>query len=218
MAYRKNNESDSKSKRPKKSEPAATQLQKRSKGPGSAGDRERKILTRNGVVDGRLGPDRQSAVATALNDLKNQGYTNTSSIQKNILKDSEDLLNDLGFAPVESEELYPHSSIIVEFDKDFSLIKTTNVDTTIKNSKILDPDLDTLTPDYVFAADKFKSEADPFYELDDEITDNIKRMSEQRKVQKNKKLVSVAVKLTKTVRKSKNKMLPKNPVLGAIKK
>ena len=180
-------------------------------------DQDRRIMTRNGIIKNSLGPGSNSEISEALNDLKNEGYTFSNSIQGDIIRDSEILLNDLGFIPVEAEEMDPHSSIIVEFSKDFSLLRTTNVDTTIKNSKILDPDLGTLTPEPIAATEKFKSESDPFYELDDEKPESVKQVEREQKRATQKKLVKVAVKLTSSARRSRNKMLPKKPSRGAIK-
>jgi len=176
-----------------------------------------KIMTRNGIIKKSLGPGTNSEIAEALSDLMNEGYTFANKIQGDIIRDSEILLNDLGFIPVEAEEIDPHSSIVVEFSKDFSLLKTTNVDATIKNSKILDPDLDTLTPEIIAATEKFKSESDPFYELDDEKPESDKQIEREQKRAAQKKLVKVAVKLTSSARGSRNKMLPKKPSRGALK-
>ena len=179
--------------------------------------RDDKIMTRNGIIKNSVGPGTNSEIAEALSDLMNEGYTFANKIQGDIIRDSEILLNDLGFIPVEAEEIDPHSSIVVEFSKDFSLLKTTNVDTTIKNSKILDPDLGTLTPEPILATEKFKSESDPFYELDDEKPESDKQVEREQKRVAQKKLVKVAVKLTSSARRSRNKMLPKKPSRGAIK-
>jgi len=179
--------------------------------------RDDKIMTRNGIIKNSVGPGTNSEIAEALSDLMNEGYTFANKIQGDIIRDSEILLNDLGFIPVEAEEIDPHSSIVVEFSKDFSLLKTTNVDTTIKNSKILDPDLGTLTPEPILATEKFKSESDPFYELDDEKPESVKQIEREQKRAAQKKLVKVAVKLTSSARRSRNKMLPKKPSRGAIK-
>ncbi len=180
-------------------------------------DKEKRIMTRSGIIKNSLGPGSNSEIAEALNDLKSEGYTFSNRIQGDIIRDSEVLLNDLGFIPVEEEEMDPHSSIVVKFSKDFSLLKTTNVDSTIKNSKILDPDLDTLTPEPIAATEKFKSESDPFYELDDEKPESDKQIEREQKRIAQKKLVKVAVKLTSSARKSRNKMLPKEPTRGAVK-
>ena len=176
--------------------------------------------TRNGIIKNPLAgmvPD-QEIISTALNDLKIDGYSNRDVIQRNIVSDSEALLNDLGFIAIESEELYPHSSITVEFDKNFSLLKTTNVDTTIKNSKILDPDLSTLTPDTILTGDKFKSADDPFYELDEEYPESIKTKIKEDMRTKKFKLISVASKITDITRESRNKMLRRKPRRGGIQK
>tara|TARA_R110002012_G_scaffold302360_1_gene503229 strand:+ start:596 stop:1213 length:618 start_codon:yes stop_codon:yes gene_type:complete len=176
--------------------------------------------TRNGIIKNPLKSidPAQEIISTALKDLKTDGYTSYDTIQREITSDAETLLNDMGFVAVESEVLDPHSSITVEFDKNFSLLKTTNVDTTIKSSKILDPDLSTLTPDTILTGDKFKSASDPFYELDDEYPENIKIKRKEDMRDKKLKLVRVATKLTKTARKSRNKMLLKNPSRGGVQK
>jgi len=172
------------------------------------------LLTREGVIQGALSITGQTRIAMALTDLKNEGYSNVNRVQTNILNDSEILLTDLGFIPVESEVLELHGSNAIQLDKDFSLLKITNVDTTIENSKIFDPDIDSLTPDSIFVVDKFKSETDPFYELDDVKPDFINYALEHQKVLKKKKLIKVAIKLSNTARKSRNKMLPKTPKQG----
>jgi hypothetical protein len=181
---------------------------------GAARTRKNELFTRQGVIKGVFGVTSETRIAMALTDLKNEGYSNVDRVQTNVLNDSETLLSDLGFVPVELEVMEMHGSNEIQLDKDFSLLKTTNVDTTIENSKIFDPDMDNLTPDFIFVVDKFKSETDPFYELDDVKPDAIDYAIERQKVLKKKKLIKVAIKLSNTVRRSRNKMLPKTPKQG----
>jgi hypothetical protein len=182
---------------------------------GPARDGGNKLFTRHGFIDGNIGQSSEATIALALAELIIQGYSNAAQPQTNALRDSETLLNDLGFIPIESEIMEPYATTAAVFDKDFSLLKTINVDTTIKNSKIFDPDIDNLTPEMIIVVDKFKSETDPFYELDDVKPDVIKREIERQKRTKNKKLIKVATKLTNTTRRTRNKMLSKTPIQGA---
>jgi hypothetical protein len=181
---------------------------------GPARNNDRKLFTRHGFIDGNIGHSSKAIIALALAELITQGYSNAAQPQTNVIRDSEALLNDLGFIPVESEMMEPYATTAAVFDKDFSLLKTINVDTTIKNSKIFDPDIDILTPEMIIVVDKFKSETDPFYELDDVKPDVINREIERQKRTKNKKLIKVATKLTNTTRKTRNKMLAKKPIQG----
>ena len=94
--------------------------------------------------------------------------------------------------------------------KDFSLLGQNNVDETIENSKIIDPDLHKLTPIKTSGDDKFKDAADSFYVLDEERPEALKRLLEKDKKKSKKPIIKVTRRLTKEVRISQNKMLLKN--------
>ena len=150
-------------------------------------------------------------IPEALNDLAGEGYSQSAGGYFSIIQDSEDLLNNLGFIPVEEEKLHKEDSHSVKYSKDFSLAKTLNEDTTIQNSKITDPDIDTLTPEPTSPVDKFKSTTDSFYDLDDEKPDNVINSERRARQRKNKKLIRLSTKLASISRVSNNKMLKRFP-------
>jgi hypothetical protein len=143
----------------------------------------------------------------ALAELAGNGYSLTSGNDASMIKNSEDLLNSLGYQVLEQENMYEDMPNSVKFSKDFSLAKTLNIDSTIENSRIVDPDLSDLTPEPILSTDKFKSETDSFYNFDDEKTDNIKFFELRNKMMRNKKLFKISELLTLETRGSKNKML-----------
>ena len=168
-------------------------------------------VTKNNLVFSLSEFSPQVTILNALDELAAEGYSTTAGNYISMNKNCEDLLNSLGFHPVSSEKLYGESSSLVEFSKDFSLAKTLNIDSTIKNNKIVDPDLVDLTPDLIAVNDKFKSQTDSFYDLDDEKPDNIKTFEQQYKDKENKKLFKISELLTHESRASRNKMLKKFP-------
>ena len=123
-------------------------------------------------------------------------------------------MGDLGFSPVKKETFEKDS---IKLDKNFSLFNLTNEDQTIDNSKILDPDINSLTPEPTSTKDKFISENDSFYEFDDNKPENLKNQNLYTSLQDNKKLIIVATKLSNNVRVSNSKMLPRQPNRGKIK-
>ena len=116
---------------------------------------------------------------------------------------SELLINALGFSIVKKNDLSPGLSSL----KQFSLIGSTNVDETIQNSKIIDPDLSKLTPVFETIDDKFKSESDSIYDIDQERNDNIKKAVLLENGMENKSSIVIAKHLANKSRKSNNKML-----------
>jgi len=112
---------------------------------------------------------------------------------------------------VQQEKLYGEDNDSVEFSKDFSLAKTINVDSTIENNRIVDPDLSDLTPGPLSATDKFKSATDSFYDLDDEKTDNIKLMEREHKNRERKKLFKISQLIVNITRHTNNRMLKRQP-------
>ena len=175
-------------------------LLERPVGPGSAPLRE---LTRNGAI--KLFSDPNSPVFDALSELRSKGYIRELGGRINIETKCEQLIGGLNFAIVGSQELSPGIANM----KNFSLIGSTNVDETIMNSKILDPDLDKLTPVPVSAVEKIKNQTDTFYELDEERPESIKIIFEKEKLIHRKKAIRVAKDLSEIVRLSPNKMLDK---------
>ncbi|MAH44374.1 hypothetical protein CMI37_01000 [Candidatus Pacearchaeota archaeon] len=61
--------------------------------------------------------------------------------------------------------------------KNFTLINSKNDNETIQNPAIIDPDINSLTPDPIQATDKFQNPCDPFY-----YTDNDDNRTESQKV------------------------------------
>jgi hypothetical protein len=143
----------------------------------------------------------------ALGELAGNGYSLTSGNDVSMIKNSQDLLNSLGYQVLEQENMYEDMPNSVKFSKDFSLAKTLNIDSTIQNNRIVDPDLSDLTPEPTLSTDKFKSETDSFYNFDDEKTDNIKSLEKRNEMMRNKKLFKISELLTHESRRSKNKML-----------
>ena len=163
-------------------------------------------LGKNGVE--RIFSDSNSSTMQALSELKLDGYSREFA-GKLILEDKcNELLNALGFSTTEIEELSPGLDSL----KNFSLIGSENEDQTIQNQKILDPNLDKLTPNPEAASDKFKSESDPFYDLDDEKSLNIENITKKEKSRKgpDKLKVILAKRLAERSRNSRNKMIGQN--------
>ena len=158
-------------------------------------------LTKNGTA--KIFSDVNSKSMEALNELRKKGYAREFGGTVTIEFKCEELIDALCFNIEPVSKLSPGLSKA----KDFSLVGSTNVDETIMNSKILDPDIDKLTPVFQSASDKIKSEDDPFYNLDQERPESVKQIMEKEKSKDNKKIVRVASRLTEIVRKSPNKML-----------
>ena len=144
-------------------------------------------------------------LSEALSELIANSIADNYGVANTLEDKCENLINALGFSIVqnEDEELSPG----LESLQEFSLIGSTNQDETIENSKILDPDLNTLTPNKTSATDKFKSESDAFYNADEEKNENIKKDEKRKKFRKRKKNIAIARKLAAASRMSKNKML-----------
>lgn len=161
-----------------------------------------RILTSNGVLN--INKDSNADTMEAIAELLKDGYSINANNMPHLDAKCEALLSDIGFSLVETEELSPG----LENLKEFSLIGSTNVDETIENSKILDPDLNKLTPDATSTIEKFGSESDPFYDLDEIRPRNVRSAVYQAKREKMASAhISVAKKLVLRSRKSRNKML-----------
>ena len=171
-------------------------------------------ITKNNIFFSYSDHSPQRTIMDALSELSSQGYVTTAGNDISMSKNSEELLNSLGFEPVSKERLYGEASDSVIFSKDFSLAKTLNVDSTIKNIKIVDPDLADLTPEPIQANDKFKSQTDSFYDLDDEKPDNVNFFEQQYRNTELKKLFKISELLTHESRRSMNKMLKASPVIN----
>jgi hypothetical protein len=167
--------------------------------------------TKNNLIFSLSEFSPQVTILNALDELAAEGYSLTSGNYISMEKNCEDLLNSLGFHPVNYEKLDGENSSSVKFSKDFSLAKTLNIDSTIENNRIVDPDLADLTPNPIATNDKFKSETDSFYDLDDEKPDNINRLEQEHKKKEAKKLFKISELLTHESRKSRNKMLKRTP-------
>jgi hypothetical protein len=169
--------------------------------------------TRNNITfAARLGSP-QTIIYDALSELSADGYSLNCGGTTFMFQDSEDLLNNLGFTPVEYDDSYDQATS-VRYSRNFSLVSTINLDDTIKNSKILDPDINTLYAQPILAFDKFKSATDTFYELDDQKTETIKNAEKSDKVQRyypGKKYFKISSMITKSCRASNNKMIKLTP-------
>jgi len=164
-------------------------------------------ITKNGVVN--IFSDSNSSTIEALSELKINGYSR-EFVGNLILEDKcNEVMNALGFSTAETMELSPGLDSL----KNFSLIGSENEDQTIQNQKILDPNLDKLTPVAQTTVDKFKSESDSFYDLDDEKSLNVKNIMKKEKLRKNpdKSKVILAKRLAERSRLSRNKMIGANP-------
>jgi len=171
---------------------------------GSKGKNVR-IITKNGVA--RLFSDTNTDSIEALAELKNKGYSRETGSSMDLEDKCDEVMNAIGFTLVVEEELSPGIEGTL---KNFSLLGQDNVDETIENSKIVDPDLHKLTPVKKNSDDKFKDAADAFYVLDEERAQSIKKLIEKDKKKARKVIVKVARRLTKEARRSQNKMLMKN--------
>jgi len=179
--------------------PPARKLQ----GPGNSSKRGVRVISRNGVIT--LFSNTNSISAEALAELQQNGYVSEQAAP--LIEDrSLQVIDGLGFVMVEVEELSPGLDGNL---KDFSLIGSTNIDETIQNSKIVDPDLKNLTPVKNSAGDKFKDQADSFYDLDQERSQAIKNKETIEKRKSKKVALTIARKLSASTKKSQNKMLNK---------
>ena len=176
------------------------------RGGDNTGYQKLKLISKSGPVT--LFSNPNSVTIEAANELKNEGYMTLNNIGLDLVDKCEGTLNAIGFAIVETEELSPGLAGSL---KDFSLVGSTNKDETIKNSKIVDPDLSTLTPVKERAGDKFKDQNDSFYDLDQERSQAIKNINKKEKLrsQKSRAKVKLAAKMTQSVKKSHNKILSK---------
>tara|TARA_R100001015_G_C4632370_1_gene195841 strand:- start:2907 stop:3494 length:588 start_codon:yes stop_codon:yes gene_type:complete len=159
------------------------------------------IGTKKGKVN-LYGPE-DYIVKETLSELSLHGYSSPFGIGPGVNNRAEELINSLGFSFVENEELSPGLSNL----KEFTLVGSTNVDETIQNSKIIDPDIAKLTPVKKEATEKFKSETDSFYDLDNEREESIKKVEAFNDSKKKKRAPTIAKQLAKKTRISKNKML-----------
>ena len=164
-----------------------------------------RVITSNGVVE--LFSDKNTVMIEALGELSTKGYIPDYYITMPLVNKSVELISSLGYAIVDTEELSPGLQGTL---KNFSLRGSVNIDETIENSKIVDPDLPTLTPAKHSAEDKFKSEDDPFYDLDEERSESIKRQEKQSKYADDIAMTILARHLTEVVRLSPSNLLDRS--------
>jgi hypothetical protein len=168
-------------------------------------DRKPLILSSDGFLD-PITRSGESTIKSAIKDLKSDSILTNFTENDDIGFLSEAALSGIGFTMVKAEELTTTGGSL----KDFTLINTKNDETIIQNSKIVDPNVKTLSPEKVKVTEKFKSETDKFYELDDERP--VKMKEESKIVEKSasdRKKVFVAKKIIPKVRRSKNTHLPR---------
>jgi hypothetical protein len=166
-----------------------------------------RVLTSNGTENIF---NRSSKAISILGELQQEEYAQKIGGKAPIELKSQVLLGSLGFSIVKNEEL----SAGLQNLKDYSLIGSTNVDKTIENKKIIDPDLDMLTPIKAETFDKFKSATDAFYELDEERSRSIKKIEAEEQIHHKKILNKVSRDVSRIARKSHNKMLSKQAKRG----
>ena len=123
-----------------------------------------------------------------------------------------EILNGLGFDTVDKKELSPGINNL----KNFSLMGSKNIDETIDNPNIIDPDLNKLTPVLIPTNDKFKNAADAFYELDESAPDTLKRHTKSQKTNQTVKLRPIADQIARSAKRSKNKMITNNNKASSI--
>lgn len=165
-----------------------------------------KIISKKGPVS--LFADSNSPTIEAMCELETNGYINKFGPGLDLADKCEETLNAIGFTMVEVEELSPG---LEQNLKNFSLIGSTNIDESINNSRITDPDLNKLTPVKHSAEEKFKEEADSFYDLDQERPEQVKRITKKEQLRSRKKrtTIKVASRMVPVVKKSHNKILDK---------
>ena len=171
--------------------------------PGTGVPAALRVISKNGVS--RLFADPNNESMEALAELKTNGFSRESGNGLTLEDKCEEVISSLGFTMVEAEELSPGLDNL----KNYSLRGSTNVDETIENSKIMDPDLNKLTPVKGTSTDKFKSAADSFYELDEERSEPIKKIMKKEKQNSKKVSLKLSKSLAQVTRKSPNKMLHK---------
>lgn len=169
-----------------------------------------RVISKNGVT--RLFSDSNTVTIEALAELKTKGLSREFAGDVSIYDKCEETINAIGFTFVEKEELSPGIDVL----RNYSLIGSTNIDETIKNSRIVDPNLDKLTPIKQATTDKFKSESDPFYELDQERPESVKKIVNKEKRVTHKSSPKVAKRIVQIARKSPNKTLSINYNRGLI--
>jgi hypothetical protein len=159
-----------------------------------------RVLTRNGTM--RIFSDKTAYSMEVLGEIQASKFAQELGGKVSIELKSEVLLEGLNFTEAKSDELSPGLSEL----KNFSLIGSTNKDETIANKKIVDPDLATLTPNKINAQDKFKSETDTFYELDESRTTAVKKISQKAEIARKKKIIKVSRDAARITKKSIHKM------------
>lgn len=177
----------------------------------AAGDPKRKDLRRSAPPDAgvlkvmtRFGPKSLLApdisISEALDEIDSKEYITSYTGLSTPETTSLLVIEGLGFTVV---------PVIAKMSKEFSLIGEENIDESIENPKIMDPDLKLLTPDLTSASDKFKDVDDPFYDFDDERPDSIKKEESIQKRKEDKKFIRVARAISDIVRAGPSKMLDK---------
>jgi len=154
--------------------------------------------------------------------LEAYGHTTLSTISEEVLYSLNITLIDRTRPSMDSLDFeiipYPLSRL----DENFSFLNLKNKDEGINNSKIVDPDINTLTPELINAKDKFIDRNDPFYEQDDEMPENRKFRKEVQRHKNKQPLITLADNLCmlhlstarKTTGPQKSLTLPKNKYLN----
>ena len=98
--------------------------------------------------------------------LELQNYLSVSSGNHTLSSISDSVINSLSIRATKQK-------------RNFTLMNSQNDNETIQNPSIVDPDINSLTPDPIGAKDKFQNPCDPFYNADDDRTESQKVIYEK---------------------------------------
>ena len=136
-----------------------------------------KIIVNNRLVDISNKPIT-FALQSAAEIFKDEQVMIRTKQDGSLTQLSESVLDTMGITMITADagEGSPSFSTMItadagerspSFSADFSLVGDRNNDRGIDNSSIMDPDINTLTPELIDAKDKFLAADDPFYEQDE---------------------------------------------------
>ena len=128
-----------------------------------------KIIVNNKLVDISKQPIA-FALQSASEIFKTEQSMNRTKTDGSLTQLSENVLHVMGVTMITSAA----GGEDIPFTADFSFKSTKNSDAGIDNVNIIDPDIDTLTPELTTAKDNFLAVNDPFYEQDEAKTEKHK--------------------------------------------
>ena len=145
-----------------------------------------KVIANGKIVDISKNPVA-FALESAAEIFRHEQTLIRSKEQGSVVELSENILHVMGVTMVTE-----NTDEDVDYTADFSLVGAKNNDTGIDNPNIIDPDINTLTPELTDAKDKFLSTEDPFYEQDETKTDTYNNTLRMRSRSAKRPLVSIA--------------------------